>query len=52
MGVFVVIILIVLIVIIANGARIINQYERGVVFRLGKVQGGVKEPGFRIIIRG
>ena len=24
-------------IIIANGARMINQYERGVVFRRGKV---------------
>jgi regulator of protease activity HflC (stomatin/prohibitin superfamily) len=36
--------------IVANGARIINQYERGVVFRLGKVQSTIKDPGFRIII--
>ncbi len=38
------------IVIISTGARIINQYERGVVFRLGKVRPFVKEPGFRVII--
>ncbi len=50
MGVLVIILLIIIIVIIANGARIINQYERGVVFRLGKVRPGVKEPGFRVII--
>ncbi len=36
--------------IIGNGVRIIKQYERGVVFRLGKVRGGIKEPGLRIII--
>ncbi len=50
MGFFGVLLIIIIIIIIANGARIINQYERGVVFRLGKVQGGVKEPGFRVII--
>lgn len=50
MGVLVIILLVIIVVIIANGARIINQYERGVVFRLGKVQGDVKQPGFRIII--
>jgi regulator of protease activity HflC (stomatin/prohibitin superfamily) len=49
MGVLVVLIVLALI-IIANGVRIINQYERGVVFRLGKVQGGVKQPGLRLII--
>ena len=45
-----IIILVVLFIIIANGARIINQYERGVVFRLGRVRSEVKEPGFRVII--
>jgi regulator of protease activity HflC (stomatin/prohibitin superfamily) len=48
-GLIIVLIVIVLI-IIATGARIINQYERGVVFRLGRVIGQVKEPGFRVII--
>jgi len=46
----VVIIVIIVLVIIAFGVRIINQYERGVVFRLGKVRPKVKEPGFRVII--
>jgi regulator of protease activity HflC (stomatin/prohibitin superfamily) len=47
----VLIILIILIIIfVANGARVINQYERGVVFRLGKVQSQIKQPGFRVII--
>jgi regulator of protease activity HflC (stomatin/prohibitin superfamily) len=36
--------------IIVNGARLINQYERGVVFRLGRVRAHVKEPGLRVII--
>lgn len=47
---FVFFIIFVLGIIIANGARVINQYERGVVFRLGRVQPNVKEPGFRVII--
>ncbi len=47
---FVVIVLIILFIIIVTGARIINQYERGVVFRLGRVVGAVKQPGFRVII--
>jgi regulator of protease activity HflC (stomatin/prohibitin superfamily) len=43
--------LIILVVIaILFGIRIINQYERGVVFRLGKVRPGVKQPGLRLII--
>lgn len=45
-----IIILITALIIIANGVRIINQYERGVVFRLGRVREAVKEPGLRLII--
>ena len=41
---------ILVLIIIGNGVRIINQYERGVVFRLGRVRGGVKEPGLRLIV--
>ena len=44
--------LFILLIIIANGVRIINQYERGVVFRLGRVQKNVKQPGLRVIIPG
>ncbi len=47
---FAVTLLIIAVVIIANGIRIINQYERGVVFRLGRVRKVVKEPGLRLII--
>lgn len=44
--------IIILIILWAMGVRIINQYERGVVFRLGKVRDGIKEPGFRVLIPG
>lgn len=47
---FLIVLLIIILVIVANGVRIINQYERGVVFRLGKVRPSVKEPGLRLII--
>lgn len=46
---FIVFIILVLI-IMATGVRVINQYERGVVFRVGKVQPNVKQPGLRVII--
>jgi regulator of protease activity HflC (stomatin/prohibitin superfamily) len=36
--------------VVVFGIRIVNQYERGVVFRLGKVRAEVKEPGLRLII--
>jgi regulator of protease activity HflC (stomatin/prohibitin superfamily) len=46
----VIILIVVIIIIILGGVRLINQYERGVVFRLGKVEGKVKEPGLHLII--
>ena len=48
--IFAFIIIIIILIIVANGARIINQYERGVVLRLGKIRPEVKQPGFRLII--
>lgn len=43
-------ILIILLVITLPGIRIVNQYERGVVFRFGKIVPKIKEPGLRWII--
>ena len=50
MVVFLIILAVVVLIVIANGARVINQYERGVVFRLGKVRAEIKQPGLRLII--
>ena len=44
------IVLVIILIILALSIRIIKQYERGVVFRLGKVQSQIKEPGIRLII--
>src|SRR6201747_2215781 len=44
------ILVVILIIVVITGVRIINQYERGVVLRLGKVRPSVKEPGLRLII--
>ena len=44
------VLLFVLIIIVVGGIRIVQQYEQGVVFRLGKVRSGVKQPGLRLII--
>ncbi|MGW1026543.1 slipin family protein [Streptomyces sp. NPDC002577] len=38
------------VVYVMAGARIIKQYERGVIFRLGRVLGDVRQPGFTMII--
>lgn len=48
--VFLIFVLIIFVLIVIYGVRIINQYERGVVFRLGRVREGVKDPGLRLII--
>lgn len=50
MGVAIWIIVVIVLIIVANGVRIISQYERGVVFRLGRVRSSVKQPGLRLII--
>lgn len=42
-------VVIVILIILGLSIRIVNQYERGVVFRLGRVI-GIKDPGLRIII--
>ncbi len=38
-----------LLILLASAVRIVKQYERGVLFRLGRVL-GVREPGLRLII--
>lgn len=49
MGVLIVLVVLVVLLIVLPGIRIINQYERGVVLRLGKYSRTL-EPGFRVII--
>jgi regulator of protease activity HflC (stomatin/prohibitin superfamily) len=36
--------------ILISGVRVVDQYEKGVVFRLGRVMLPIKEPGLRFII--
>ncbi|HSX47786.1 MAG TPA: slipin family protein [Patescibacteria group bacterium] len=43
-------IFIAVIILLLLSLKILNQYERGVVFRLGKLHGSVRQPGLRIII--
>jgi regulator of protease activity HflC (stomatin/prohibitin superfamily) len=49
MGGIVIVLLVIILIIVAFGVRIVNQYERGVVFRLGKIV-ATRNPGFNIII--
>jgi regulator of protease activity HflC (stomatin/prohibitin superfamily) len=39
-----------IVIILISSVKVINQYERGVVFQLGKVESKVREPGLRFII--
>jgi regulator of protease activity HflC (stomatin/prohibitin superfamily) len=39
-------------VLISGGAKVINQYERGVVFRLGQVRQPARQPGLALIVPG
>ena len=36
--------------LLASAVRIVNEYERGVIFRLGRVQGTAKGPGLFLLI--
>src|SRR5918998_86412 len=36
--------------VLASAVRIVNEYERGVIFRLGRVQGTAKGPGLFLLI--
>jgi regulator of protease activity HflC (stomatin/prohibitin superfamily) len=38
------------VIILANAVRIVQEYERGVIFRLGRVQGTAKGPGLFFLI--
>ncbi len=51
MGTAILIVLAVLaLIILIGGLRIVQEYERGVVFRLGRVQHTIKQPGLNVII--
>ena len=35
---------------VLSGARVVNQYERALVFRLGRLRAVVRKPGFNLVI--
>ncbi len=50
-GLVALVILVVFILSVAASAiKIVNEYERGVIFRLGRIQGGPKGPGLFILL--
>ena len=50
MSTLIVFIILIVIILLAASIKIIKQYERGVVFRLGKLQTNIKQPGICFII--
>lgn len=44
------VIIAIIVIWVVFGVRLINQYQRGVVFRLGRLRSGIKQPGLRLII--
>lgn len=49
-GLFLLVLVILVIVLLIAAVNIVKQYERGVIFRLGKVLSGAKGPGLFLII--
>ena len=49
-AILLVIVAVVVISVILSAIKIVNEYERGVIFRLGRVQGGPKGPGLFILL--
>src|SRR2546423_1899547 len=46
----VVVVVVLILIVVGFGLRIVQQYERGVVFRLGRVRERIREPGLNVII--
>ena len=49
-AIVVVIVAIVLVAVVLSAIKIVKEYERGVIFRIGRVQGGPKGPGLFILL--
>jgi regulator of protease activity HflC (stomatin/prohibitin superfamily) len=48
--VIVVVIALIAVIALAMSVRMVQQYERGIVFRFGRVQDGVRQPGLQFIV--
>jgi regulator of protease activity HflC (stomatin/prohibitin superfamily) len=49
-GVVLFVVVLLVLIILASAVRVVKEYERGVIFRLGRVQGGPKGPGLILLI--
>jgi regulator of protease activity HflC (stomatin/prohibitin superfamily) len=50
LSVTVVILAVILLAVVAAGVRLVQQYERGVVLRFGRLLSEIREPGLKVII--
>ncbi len=48
--VVIVIVVVVLLLVLATSVRLVQQYQRGIVFRFGRVLGDVRQPGLHLIV--
>src|SRR4029450_10225539 len=49
-AIVVVVVAIVVVAVVLSAIKIVKEYERGVIFRIGRVQGGPKGPGLFILL--
>jgi regulator of protease activity HflC (stomatin/prohibitin superfamily) len=49
-GVVLIVVVVVVLALVISAVKIVKEYERGVIFRLGRVQGGAKGPGLFLLI--
>jgi regulator of protease activity HflC (stomatin/prohibitin superfamily) len=45
-----IVVVVIVLFVVGFGLRIVQQYERGVVFRLGRVRPGIRNPGLNVIV--
>jgi regulator of protease activity HflC (stomatin/prohibitin superfamily) len=50
MPALVVVLVVLLVLWLVTGVKVVQQYERGVVFRLGRVRGAIREPGLTLLL--
>jgi regulator of protease activity HflC (stomatin/prohibitin superfamily) len=48
--IYLIITIVIIVILLILSVRILNQYQRGVVFRLGRAQSNIKDPGLHFII--
>jgi regulator of protease activity HflC (stomatin/prohibitin superfamily) len=50
LGGLLIVVAIIVLILVAMGLRVVQEYERGIVFRLGRVRAEIKRPGLNVIV--